>query len=133
MSQRKAVLIFLLVIAVIAGIVGMLHRSGIERIKQSETQSVGYVYRANRALGKYSRGVLIYYRYVVDGKQYERTANKADLHKAAASTFLIKNFTVRYERSDPENSLILITPNDFEKIGLPFPDSLAWVKECLRK
>ena len=41
--------------------------------------------------------------------------------------FIKKAFGIAIDTANPKNSLILITPNHFKKIGLPYPDSLKWV------
>lgn len=41
--------------------------------------------------------------------------------------FIMRTFPLAIDTTNPKNSLILITPNHFKKIGLPYPDSLKWV------
>ncbi len=41
--------------------------------------------------------------------------------------FIKRTFPIAIDTTNPKNSLILITPNHFKKIGLPYPDSLKWV------
>lgn len=41
------------------------------------------------------------------------------------------SFPVIYNNHDPQISAILIFPDNFEELGLPYPDSLQWVKEML--
>jgi hypothetical protein len=41
--------------------------------------------------------------------------------------FIKRTFPIAIDTTNPQNSLILITPNHFKKIGLAYPDSLKWV------
>lgn len=45
--------------------------------------------------------------------------------------FLRKRFPVCYSNSNNSISEILITPSDFKRHGLPYPDSLKWVLPLL--
>jgi hypothetical protein len=47
-----------------------------------------------------------------------------------SSQFINKTFPVRFSPKS-EESEILITPGDFRKYGLGFPDSLEWIKKYI--
>lgn len=51
------------------------------------------------------------------------------LHISARNVFKWRYVPVIFETEDPDNSYLLLGPKEFEKFGLPFPDSLNWVKE----
>jgi hypothetical protein len=63
------------------------------------------------------------YSFVYKGKIYERWG---DARVDYSSDFIGKTFPVQYS---PKLGIgeMLITPRDFAKYGLPFPDSLKWV------
>ena len=46
--------------------------------------------------------------------------------------FIGKYFPVIYDSTNPYNSYMLIDSEDFKKYGVPFPDSLDWVRTYFR-
>ncbi|GAA4317769.1 hypothetical protein GCM10023143_30040 [Compostibacter hankyongensis] len=61
---------------------------------------------------------------IYKGKKYE------ELYPGESWRFLNRDFSVLYSSKDPTQSVLLVTPNSFFMFGLPFPDSLNWVKDC---
>ena len=67
------------------------------------------------------------YTYKVNGIEYSGGHYK-DFNMNYWSSYENKVFPVVYSTKNPQKSIILITPHDFERWGLEFPDSLDWVK-----
>jgi len=47
----------------------------------------------------------------------------------ATNYLMERSLPVVYEKGNPKNSRLLITPNDFSFFQIQFPDSLQWIKE----
>jgi len=43
--------------------------------------------------------------------------------------YMYKNFPVVYSTKEPRKSILLVTPDDFKRWGMRFPDSLNWVRD----
>lgn len=74
------------------------------------------------------------YNYVFrnNGIDYNGTSassHHTDEYHYLGNTCLHRSFPVVYDSLHPEISKILITPTDFKKYNIPFPDSLNWVKQ----
>ena len=70
------------------------------------------------------------YKYVIDGKTYyDETSNL--VRGKYLDDYMFKYFPIVYSTKNPEKSIILISPDDFERWGMEFPDSLNWVKDKL--
>ena len=65
------------------------------------------------------------YRIVVNGKGYDGFLG--DGQGIGKPVFLYKTFPVIYNREDPSENRMLVSPRSFEFYGLSFPDSLKWV------
>ena len=48
-----------------------------------------------------------------------------------ADKLIGKSFPLIYSSKDPHDNSLLITPDDFKRFNLAFPDSLYWVKGLL--
>ena len=75
---------------------------------------------------------MLKYEYVVNDSVFEGMYPICIYNCNFENTFLNKHFPVVYSTINPEKSIMLITPNDFINWGYEFPDSLNWVKECLK-
>ncbi len=69
------------------------------------------------------------YRFNYKGKEY---SNNDFVNVKNPSSFIGKSFPVKFSPKNGE-SQILIIPQHFEKYGLKYPDSLAWVKVYIIK
>ena len=98
-----------------------------DEIKKNKGMTLGKIsYSLSHAKGGYS----IKYVYKIGNESFEGmigTFYKCNFEK----TFQGKYFPVVYSTINPEKSILLITPNDFNSWGYEFPDSLNWVKDCL--
>lgn len=47
------------------------------------------------------------------------------------SKLIYHHFPVIYNKENPDENAILITPEDFESFAVPYPDSLNWVKSLI--
>lgn len=74
--------------------------------------------------------VRIKYIYMVDGK--EKSGFTSDPILSYKKEVEFKCFPVVYNASVDKADL-LITPADFSRYNLPFPDSLMWVKQLIEK
>ena len=85
--------------------------------------------------GRGSSGRLfIDYYYTVESKKYKSTLNitTGELSQSDCNYYFIgRTFPVAYEPGNPSNSLLLIRAVDFERFGVPFPDSLRWYLKFL--
>ena len=69
------------------------------------------------------------YRYYIEGKKYLNKISLGIKFQSHGSSYLMnRTLPVAYEKGNPNNSWLLIKPNDFEYFNLPFPDSLNWIK-----
>ncbi len=86
------------------------------------------VYVSARGGGRYH----ISYAYRVNGNIKMETVKYLFVPRANIDTFYDRCFLVAFSKSDNDNKQILITRDDYSKIGLPFPDSLKWVARYLK-
>ncbi|UAY54277.1 hypothetical protein [Arachidicoccus terrestris] len=93
------------------------------------------IYKAGAEGGKNS-GFWIDYTFQTKGENFEGSSlygiNKLNV-PMVRKYFIGKTFPVAYYPSDPSNSHLLILPEDFDKFGYEFPDSLNWVKDLIEK
>jgi len=69
----------------------------------------------------------LYYTYKIDGIVYKDHSSQKISGKYLED-FMNKCFPLVYSTKNPEKSILLITPDDFDRWGMQFPDSLIWVK-----
>lgn len=84
--------------------------------------------------GRGNWGPGIYYEYYVSGKKIKGSRRHAQLPYAIGEKIMGKSFPVAYEKywyGYEDN--ILITPTDFKNYGHPFPDSLRWILQHIKK
>ena len=104
---------------------------GWKKIKENENQLV---------MGKITRTYIPYksispritYAYELEGKKMESSRNVEDV-LYTPQRVVNKYFPVIVSSKDPDESAILITPDDFSFFGKKFPDSLQWVVEFVRE
>jgi hypothetical protein len=93
--------------------------------------TIFYYYKQN------STDTIFQYNYVVKGISHSGTLNfSKDITK---DSLVGKTFPVIYDTTakNGNNSILaaclLITPDDFKKYNIPFPDSLKWVLKYIKK
>lgn len=69
----------------------------------------------------------IFYQYIVNQKLVNDDRRSPLKDYKSAKKLIGKNFPVVYNDENSELSYLLITPQEFEKYGYTFPDSLNWV------
>ncbi len=75
-----------------------------------------------------SGAVVLKYKFLVRNKKY--ISKDGNLIKESNYKYFEgKHFPVVYSKKDPNKNYILIFPYAFKASGIPFPDSLAWVKQ----
>jgi hypothetical protein len=91
----------------------------------------GYTYKVSPA-GLKSSTPRFYYYYTVNGeKKYGDRGLR--IHNRDTLIFLRRFFPVAYLPDNSDCSTILIDEKHFKDIGIPWPDSLQWVDEYIRK
>lgn len=75
-------------------------------------------------------GYMLMYSFVINNKKY-KGRDPLILYNKFETSFKGKYLPVVYSRLNPENNLLLVTPEHYQKWGYEFPDSLSWVKNCL--
>lgn len=74
------------------------------------------------------------YSFEVQGEKIINDNNIGMSFKSNSAHYLMhKGLPVAYEKGNPKNSRLLIIPEDFQYFGIPFPDSLQWIKEDVLK
>ena len=69
------------------------------------------------------------YIYHIDGKKYSNKIYLGIKFQSHGSSYLMdRTLPIVYEKDNPDNSWLLIKPEDFEYFDLRFPDSLNWIK-----
>lgn len=66
--------------------------------------------------------------FILNGDTIAASTRSTKINKYYGNEFVGRQLPVIYERGNPSNNDILVFPSNFEEYGLPFPDSLAWVK-----
>lgn len=72
------------------------------------------------------------YEFKIKEETYRNVGNNIDLVLVAGRDFQGKSFPIIYYPQNPEYNHVLISPVDFKKYNMKFPDSLNWVKDYLR-
>jgi hypothetical protein len=73
----------------------------------------------------------LFYAYVINGKLYQK-GRFTKKFGWRPGYMVHKFFPLAYEPGNPDNSFLLMTPEDFGYFDLPFPDSLRWISEYMR-
>ena len=71
------------------------------------------------------------YRYTVANIEYSGTYSGSKSNSYWVD-YEGKYFPVVYSTINPDKSILLISPDDFDRFGIVFPDSLNWVKDKLK-
>lgn len=96
-------------------------------LQTDRLQTSGVVYNIRRT-GR-ANMVRIAYRYTVNNSTYKSTTiySEKKLSRENWGALINKSFPVVYHRKMKFLSVMLISPEDFQEFGVPFPDSLKWV------
>ena len=68
------------------------------------------------------------YTYKIDSNLYVRKSSHTVSGKYLKD-YMYKYFPVVYSTKNPGKSILLVTPADFKRWGIQFPDSLNWVRD----
>ncbi|MOA25760.1 hypothetical protein D3C78_1465070 [compost metagenome] len=77
----------------------------------------------------YKLNIDITYEFIRKQKKEEHSDLRVALSYAEGKELLYQYFPVIYQKSNPNNCQLLISPLDFKEYNIPYPDSLQWVKE----
>ncbi|MNE93942.1 hypothetical protein D3C80_1918520 [compost metagenome] len=69
------------------------------------------------------------YEFKVNNIEYKNSTVKLAFSLGEGYDLLNFNFPVIYQKSNPDNCQLLITPYEFKEYNIPYPDSLNWVRE----
>lgn len=121
LKENWVIILPLLVMA----IAFVLSRNEYENIKNNAAYTSGLVTET-----KYQKGGLykVHYQFQVGNETY-KDSDLIDGCAELSNQVEGKRFSVVYNSLNPNQSTILITEEDFKRFGLPFPDSLIWVKQ----
>ena len=70
----------------------------------------------------------VHYSFTVNNIKYNGKHSSNPLIYLNRDTLIWKYFPVVYQKRNPENCSLLISPRDFRKYGIKYPDSLEWLK-----
>ena len=71
----------------------------------------------------------INYTYRINGQVYNETRSINKTQLGPAPFYMVgRQFPIIYSPQHLENSKLLVIPGDFNELGIPYPDSLNWVK-----
>lgn len=123
-TKLKANWVIILPLVMMA-IVYVLSRNEYKDTKNNAVYTSGLVTKT-----KYQKGgsYEVYYQFQVGNETY-KDSDLIDGCSELSNQVEGKIFCVVYNSLNPNQSAILITKEDFKRFGLPFPDSLIWVKQ----
>ncbi len=125
-KNRRSLIIFLAVVVIFTAL-GIQGWKEWRALRSNYRQTTGtitkYVDQFGRAGGTYR------FTFYVKGHRIESSSGTTKVAKNRAYLLVGKTFPVFYNPVNPKNNKLLIFPADFEQFGLPFPDSLEWVRE----
>jgi hypothetical protein len=96
-------------------------------LKQHKLFTSGVLLSYYHSFTPYSGTYDYTYSYFLKSKKYLGTISTRT-NDEIGYEIINKKFPVVYDSLEPSNSSMLIFPKDFQYFGLPFPDSLNWVK-----
>ena len=122
-SKKMGVVLIMLIFVTIILISNWQSNKKTKIIKANMGIVIGEITNSSSA---HRGGVVINYAFHYNGLfQNDKTMG---IYSGTRDYFLMKTFPVVFSKSQPEINEILILPDDFEKYGLQYPDSLIWVK-----
>ena len=90
----------------------------------------GYLYRCQTIVTGNAGSIILRYYFFVNGRKFSSSIAllSSQISVRDCNEYLAGNyFPVAFVPSDPEISSLLVLPDDFERFGRSFPDSLYWV------
>ena len=144
-TKDKAMLIFyravLIVVFALAvwGLVGVVNNYIIipknkRKIKENLSIYNGAIIKEIGFINKVSDASTFEYFFTVDGKTYSNKVVIGMSFKSNSAHYLMeRSLPIAYEKDNPQNSRLLIIPEDFGYFRILFPDSLQWIKEDVLK
>jgi|GEM_PF-3477012 len=104
------------------------------KIKQELTVYNGVTIKKIGFINKVSDASTFEYFFTINNKTYTNKVVIGMNFKSNSAHYLMeRSLPVAYEKNNPQNSRLLIIPADFEYFGIPFPDSLQWIKDDVLK
>ncbi len=73
-------------------------------------------------------GVILDYTFTVAGKKIKGKQSYYELKSQVCSELFYKEVSIIYIADDPEVNRLMVSENDFKKLGYPYPDSLKWTE-----
>jgi len=104
------------------------HRDFVNKIKEAPLFTYGFVLRYSNYKVKYA--LMIDYQTTIETTFYSDHRGCGQCFNLAPQLFT-HPFPVIYNKNDKSLHRILIVPDDFKEFGIPYPDSLNWVREIL--
>ena len=98
-----------------------------ESLFQNGKMAYAYVYEVNDA-GIKAANIVIYYSFFVEQREHSGGMD-SNLDYAVKSEIMNRYVPVIYDTLNPNNNILLISEKNWEKLNLPFPDSLSWLKK----
>ena len=126
-SQLGALSIWLLIFAIFYFILKLCSSNFHKHIADKPVFADGYIYEVSYA-AKHGWGALYNFQPGIDIIWGSKLNNDFRLMK---DKIIYHHFPVIYNKDDPEDNVMLITPEDFQSFNIPFPDSLLWIKGLL--
>jgi hypothetical protein len=124
-KNRRSLIAFLALVAIFTTL-GIREWKKMRALRSNYRQTTGtiteYVNQYGRAGGTYR------YTFYVKDQRIESASGFTAVAKDRAHLLIGKSFPVFYNPVNPKNNQMLIFPVDFKWFGLPFPDSLEWVR-----
>ncbi len=76
----------------------------------------------------YKKRPYIYYVFNIGESTYTVKSSYPEFKANIEAELKNKTFPIIYIKDDPKDNQILISREEFESQGIPFPDSLAWTR-----
>jgi len=124
-TSNIIVILFIVVLLLISYLRGC-HNT--KTIKEDTKIENGLIFNYHLEYGGFKR---IKYEFNYNNKHFEND-ELLNGDWVNASSLVNKWFPVVFSVKSPENNEMLITPDDFAKYNIPFPDSLEWVKQYVK-
>lgn len=77
-------------------------------------------------IGSKGAGVILDYTFTVEGKKIKGKQSYYELKSQVCRELLYREVSIIYSEEKPEENRLMISENDFKKLGYPYPDSLKW-------
>jgi len=71
----------------------------------------------------------IEYKFYINNKEFTGNKTYSEIDEFKCKDFIGKGFAIAYDSVSTSNNEILITKEDYQRYGIPYPDSLQWVSK----